>query len=101
MGWNDHVDFVEMHCLVCDEIDVWECWDDTAKARYGGTLGEKLGHDVTRSHRCPNCGSSRGVVYDEDSDDYWDALAEYEAEMTDEEAEAIEEREDPRGHYEK
>lgn len=66
MGWNDHVDFVQMECLECGEIDTWECWDSIAKARYGGPLGEKLGHDVNNSGRCPYCGSTKGKVSEDD-----------------------------------
>ena len=80
MGWNDHVEMVEMKCLSCGEIDSWWIWDDTGKARYTGGLGEMLGVDPTRGDKCPHCGSTRGVVYDEDSDDYWDVL--FDAEMS-------------------
>jgi hypothetical protein len=66
MGWNDHVDMVEMQCLACGVVDVWEQWDDVAKQRYGGPLGQKLGHDVARSGRCPACGSTRGVSVEDD-----------------------------------
>jgi hypothetical protein len=61
MGWNDHVEIVEMQCLDCGEVDTWECWDDVAKARYGGELGMKLGHDINAAGRCPACGSIRGA----------------------------------------
>lgn len=64
MGWHKHVDFVEMQCLECSEVDTWEFWDDVAMARYGGDLGEKLGHNVGKANRCPNCGSTRGEQCD-------------------------------------
>jgi hypothetical protein len=60
MGWNDHVEFAQMQCLTCGEVDTWEFWDIVAKARYGGELGRKLGHDIKDSGRCPHCGSTRG-----------------------------------------
>jgi len=60
MGWNDHVIFAEMECFDCGEIDTWEFWDNVAKVRYGGALGEKLGHDVRKSGCCPHCGSTKG-----------------------------------------
>jgi hypothetical protein len=98
MGWNDHVEVCERKCLACGDIREWWMWDDVGIARYSGGLGEMLGVDPSRGGKCPSCGSTRGVDYDEDSDDYWDALAEAE-ELTDEEAEAIEEHEDPRGFH--
>jgi hypothetical protein len=68
MGWNDHVVSVETECLDCGAVDVWECWDEVAKARYGGDLGRKLGHDIGNSDRCPHCGSTRGKQVDDDYD---------------------------------
>ena len=68
MGWNDHVEFAKMKCLNCKKIDIWECWDELAKVRYGGQLGRKLGHDIKYSDRCPHCGSTRGKQIDEDED---------------------------------
>ena len=68
MGWNDHVEFVETQCLDCGVVSVWEFWDDTAKARYVGRIGEMLGHDVNKSGRCPDCGSTKGRP-EEDEDD--------------------------------
>lgn len=65
MGWNDHVDHVQMQCKQCGMVDVWEFWDDTAKARYGGDLGKKLGHDVAENGRCPYCGCTEGFEVDE------------------------------------
>jgi hypothetical protein len=66
MGWNDHVDFVEMECLDCGQIDVWECWDEVAKVRYGGELGKMLNHDIANSDRCPHCGSTRARLAEEE-----------------------------------
>lgn len=60
MGWNDHVESIEIECLDCGEVGIWEYWDDVAKARYGGELGRKLGHNINNSDRCPNCGSIKG-----------------------------------------
>lgn len=61
MGWNDHVEIVEMTCLDCGKIADWEMWDEIAKARYGGDLGRKLGHDMEKNDgRCPHCGSQNG-----------------------------------------
>jgi hypothetical protein len=64
MGWNDHVDFIEMECLDCGAEDTWEIWNDTARARYGGAnkaLGDFLGHDMEKNDsRCPHCGSTNG-----------------------------------------
>jgi hypothetical protein len=71
MGWNDHVTFEETECLDCGEIDIWEYWDSTAKVRYGGAnkeLGHKLGHDDSKSDRCPHCGSTRGKFVEEDDE---------------------------------
>lgn len=70
MGWNDHVDFREMQCLKCGIISTWEFWDDVAKARYGGGLDKKLGHDVNKSDCCPECGSTEGEPADDEEDDY-------------------------------
>jgi len=66
MGWNDHVDFIETECLQCGVVAVWEHWNEIAKARYGGELGRKLGHDVANSGKCPHCGSIEGEVVEED-----------------------------------
>jgi ribosomal protein S27AE len=66
MGWNDHVDFVQTECMDCGEIDVWEHWNEVALARYGGSLGIELGHDVRRNNRCPHCGSENGEPTDDD-----------------------------------
>jgi len=74
MGWNDHVDMVETECQECGVVDTWEYWDEVALGRYGGensSLGEYLGHDATRSGRCPHCGSSRGEMVDENEDEAW------------------------------
>lgn len=63
MGWNDHVDFIEMECAQCGQVDTWEFWSDVAKARYGGQnkpLGDFLGRDENKSGRCPHCGSTDG-----------------------------------------
>lgn len=70
MGWNDHVDMVQMECLDCGAIDTWEMWSSTAIERYGGDLGKKLGHDVNNHNCCPYCGSSRGKAVDDEDDDY-------------------------------
>jgi len=72
MGWNDHVELIEMECLECGEVDLWENWGEVAKARYGGDLGKKLGHDIANSDRCPNCGSTKGKSVEDDDDAYWD-----------------------------
>lgn len=72
MGWNDHVEFIDMQCLECGEVGIWECWNEVAKARYGGELGRKLGHDASKSDRCPDCGSTRGKAVVETDDEYWD-----------------------------
>jgi hypothetical protein len=73
MGWNDHVDFVEMQCEECGEVDTWELWDDVARERYGGNnkqLGEMLGHDMDKTDsRCPHCGSTKGTPVDSEEDD--------------------------------
>jgi len=79
MGWNDHVDTVERRCLDCDHVGEWWVWDDTGKARYTGPLGEMLGVDPSKGGKCPNCGSTNGVDFDEDSDEYWDVM--YEADL--------------------
>lgn len=68
MGWNDHVELVEMECLDCGEVEFGECWDDTAKARYGGRLGKMLNHDVDKSDRCPVCGSTKGKPVEDEDD---------------------------------
>jgi hypothetical protein len=68
MGWNDHVDHIQMQCNECGQVDMWEFWDDVAKARYGGEnkkLGEFLGHDDNKSGRCPYCGSTDGDEVDD------------------------------------
>lgn len=65
MGWNDHVDFIEMECQDCGEVETWEIWNDTAKARYSGELGTFLNHDVNKSGRCPHCGSTNGTPVEE------------------------------------
>jgi hypothetical protein len=69
VGWNDHVEMVEMQCLDCGAVATWECWNEVAKARYGGALGQKLGHDIRKSDCCPDCGSSKGRPVPEDE---WD-----------------------------
>lgn len=66
MGWNDHVEHVLMRCLDCGDEDVWELWDKTAIARYGGELGKKLGHDIEAADCCPNCRSPRGKRIEDD-----------------------------------
>lgn len=66
MGWNDHVEFVQMECQACGDINVWEFWDEIAVARYGNDLGRKLGHDFKQNGRCPNCGSSMGREINDD-----------------------------------
>jgi len=64
MGWNDHVEFIEMECQSCGEVETWEFWNDVAKARYSGELGKYLGHDVAKSGCCPICGSTAGASMD-------------------------------------
>jgi hypothetical protein len=83
---------VERKCLDCGDVGDWWIWDDVGKARYTGGLGEMLGVDPTEDGKCPSCGSTRGVDVDEDGNEYVE-------ELTDEEAEALEEAEDPRGHH--
>ena len=68
MGWNDHVEFIEMRCLNCGNEETWEIWDDTAKQRYGGDLGLMLGRDIANDRRCPNCGSRHGEPIEEEDD---------------------------------
>lgn len=65
MGWNDHVSFAETECLECGAVDTWEYWDATAIARYSGDLGTALGHDASRSGKCPHCGSTKGELQEE------------------------------------
>jgi hypothetical protein len=65
MGWNDHVDFKETECLDCGVRDTWEFWDDVAKQRYVGRIGQMINRDVSKSDRCPHCGSTRGRPIDE------------------------------------
>ena len=70
MGWNDHVELIETYCKDCGVVDVWEYWNEVAKARYGGKnrhLGLFLGRDDNNSGRCPNCGSTNGPVEDDGS----------------------------------
>jgi hypothetical protein len=66
MGWNDHVEYEQMQCQDCGEDDVWEFWDDVAKARYGGRIGQMLNIDLTTDGRCPHCGSTNGKPIEED-----------------------------------
>ncbi len=66
MGWNDHVEFIETECLDCGEIDTWEYWDDVAKQRYVGAIGEMIGRDVNKSGHCPHCGSPKGELVDDE-----------------------------------
>jgi len=60
MGWNDHVEYVEMECLECGETDDWEFWDAIGRERYVGGVGALVGQDATKSGKCPHCGSTRG-----------------------------------------
>jgi hypothetical protein len=66
MGWNDHVEFVSMRCHQCGEIDDWEIWDSVALARYGGSVGQQLGHDIRHHHCCPLCGGTEGTPEEDD-----------------------------------
>jgi len=68
MGWNDHMDFVEVRCEACGEVDTWEFWNDVAKARYSGELGKYLGLDDSKSGRCPHCGSTEGTETEGEED---------------------------------
>jgi Zn finger protein HypA/HybF involved in hydrogenase expression len=71
MGWNDHVEFWETECQDCGEVDTWEYWNEVAMARYGGAnkhLGNFLGHDDNKANRCPHCGSTKGVIVEDDDD---------------------------------
>jgi hypothetical protein len=70
MGWNDHVEFIETECLDCGIVDTWEFWSDVAKTRYVGPIGELLNVDVSKSNKCPHCGSTRGRPFDNDEYDY-------------------------------
>ena len=65
MGWNDHVDFIEMECDACHEMDTWEFWNEVALARYSGRMGELIGRDATKSGKCPHCGSDKGIPVEE------------------------------------
>ena len=62
MGWNDHVDFVEVECRECGEINAWTFWDEVGKQRYVGAVGQLIGQDATIPPHCPACGSTDGVV---------------------------------------
>jgi NAD-dependent SIR2 family protein deacetylase len=64
MGWNDHVEFYETECLKCGEVYEWEYWDDVAKQRYVGRVGELLNVDANKSGKCPHCGSTDGHIVD-------------------------------------
>jgi hypothetical protein len=66
MGWNDHVEFVSVQCEQCGEIADWEIWDNVARARYGGSMGKALGHDIEADHRCPYCGGTVGTPVEDD-----------------------------------
>jgi hypothetical protein len=66
MGWNDHVNFVEMYCESCGVTAEWEIWNEVALARYSGKLGEMLGIDAERSGKCPHCGSDDGTEVTDD-----------------------------------
>ena len=60
MGWNDHVEFVEMECLRCGREDTWEFWDSVGIARYSGDIGQMLNVHTDRHNKCPHCGGSEG-----------------------------------------
>ena len=66
MGWNDHVEFIETYCEDCGETDTWEYWNEVAIARYSGSLGKTLGHDVENNKRCPYCGSTNGSIVEDE-----------------------------------
>lgn len=68
MGWNDHVEYLTTRCLKCGETDDWEYWDDVGQERYAGRIGEVLGVDPGKSGKCPNCGSPKGEIVDEDDE---------------------------------
>jgi len=65
MGWNDHVEFFDVECLDCGFVGTWQFWDDIAKARYVGPVGELLNVDASKSDKCPHCGSTRGRSIDD------------------------------------
>lgn len=71
MGWNDHMETREMHCLDCDETDDWEFWDEVGQDRYVGEVGRVLGVDATKHAKCPHCGSTNGEPTEEDEEDNW------------------------------
>ena len=71
-GWNDHVEFIELECLSCGQIDTWEFWDKVGVARYSGNIGRLLGVHATAKPKCPHCGSMKGKVYDDLDDPDWD-----------------------------
>lgn len=68
MGWNDHVEFVEVECQTCGVVDTWEFWSDVGKGRYVGAVGKLVGQDATKSGKCPHCGSTDGRELDDDKD---------------------------------
>ena len=69
MGWNDHVAYVETECQECGEVDTWEYWDDVGKERYVGSIGALVNQDATKSGKCPNCGSSKGRIIEDDENE--------------------------------
>jgi hypothetical protein len=69
MGWNDHVEFIEMRCKKCGEVSDWEFWDDVGRMRYVGAVGKLVNQDATKHGRCPECGSSEGKPTEEDEED--------------------------------
>ena len=69
MGWNDHVEFIEVRCKQCGTISDWEFWDEIGRERYVGKIGQMLGVDATRSGKCPQCGSSEGEQIEEEDDE--------------------------------
>ena len=71
MGWNDHVEFVPMQCRKCGTVADWEYWDEVAKRRYVGAIGDKLGRDVAKSDRCPHCGSAEGDPVEDEDREGW------------------------------
>jgi Zn finger protein HypA/HybF involved in hydrogenase expression len=68
MGWNDHVEYLEMECQDCGVTDAWTYWDDVGKARYVGRIGEIVGQDASKPPHCPRCGSTNGKIEDDDED---------------------------------
>lgn len=62
MGWNDHVEYLQTYCKDCGETDSWQYWDRVGRLRYADEMGQFLGVDVTKHGKCPNCGSTNGVI---------------------------------------